>query len=318
MPVLRCALVNVDCTWQTPDVDLLLAMTLQMNHMANCHQVTMAGYYEIDGAPGAPAHQQHPVISPEHLNTIFGTQGGNFGNCDLQNSTLSFHIQLPRVSLSSQNYQKIELIGKGNFGEAWKVQPKFIDRSQGQEFIMKEIICSQQDITISKNEIEMLKKCRHDSIVNYIEDFYEDNKILIIMEFCSGGDLAKFIEKQKESLPIEIVDAWVLQLTSGLRFIHKEKIIHRDLKPANIFLTTDKKLKIGDFGISKKLERTSGFASTRAAGTYFYMAPEILGGEKYNTMADMWSLGVIVFEIVTLKKPFHGLDWIQAISKEWL
>ena len=93
------------------------------------------------------------------------------------------------------------------------------------------------------------------------------------------------------------------------------KIIHRDLKPANIFLTSDKNLKIGDFGISKGLDKTSGLAST-FAGTAVYIAPEVHGGLKYNMMADLWALGVIFFEIITLKKPFYGKDFLQAICKE--
>ena len=135
------------------------------------------------------------------------------------------------------------------------------------------------------------------------------------MEFCEGGDLANFIDTQTRFLPVDFIIEWVLQLTSGVSFIHKMKIIHRDLKPANIFLTLDKKLKIGDFGISKGLDKTSGLAST-TAGTSIYMAPEIHGGHKYNTMADMWSLGIIIFEIITYKKPFHGHDCLQAIFKE--
>ena len=137
------------------------------------------------------------------------------------------------------------------------------------------------------------------------------------MEFCDGGNLAKFIEGQTELLHVDFIMEWVRQLTSGVCFIHKMKIIHRDLKPANIFLTSDQKLKIGDFGIAKILDKSSGLASTRA-GTFLYMAPEILGGDKYNTMADMWSLGIIIFEIITYKKPFHGHDWLHAISKEKL
>ena len=106
-------------------------------------------------------------------------------------------------------------------------------------------------------------------------------------------------------------------MTSGVCFIHKKKIIHRDLKPANIFLTRDKKLKIGDFGIAKGLDKTSGLAST-FVGTAIYIAPEIHGGDKYNMMADMWSLGVIFFEIISLKKPFQGRGFFQAICKELL
>ena len=180
---------------------------------------------------------------------------------------------------------------------------------------MKEINCFEENVETGKDEISMLKNCRHERIVCYIEDFYENNKILIIMEYCEGGDLAKFIEAQTQFLDIDFIIEWVTQLTSGVRFIHGKNIIHRDLKPANIFLTLDKKLKIGDFGVAKGLDRTSGLAST-FAGTAVYIAPEIHGGEKFDIRADLWSLGCIIFEIATLEKTFLGKDFLQAICKE--
>ncbi len=160
-----------------------------------------------------------------------------------------------------------------------------------------------------------MKSCLDERIVCYIEDFYENSKIQIIMEYCEGGDLAKFIEGQAQVLNVDFIIEWIAQLASGVSFIHKMKIIHRDLKPANIFLTADKKLKIGDFGVAKGLDRTSGLAST-FAGTAVYIAPEIHGGEKYYMTADLWSLGCIIFEIATFKKAFFGKDFFQAICKE--
>ena len=303
--------MGADCTkgpdggiWKTQDVDMKDALILQENHMKYAHQATMAMAHKCDGA------QQRPLMIPEHLNMNKGVQGGNFVKSSLNHPI--FNFQSPRGTLCSDNYQRIEMIGRGTFGEAWKVQAKHLNTSQ--VFVMKEISCRQQDYNAGKNEIKMLKMCRHESIVSYVEDFYEENKILIIMEFCSGGDLAEFIDKQQHLLPVDFITKWCKQLTSGLCLIHKMKIIHRDLKPANIFLTTDKKLKIGDFGIAKGLDKTSGLVST-FAGTALYIAPEIHGGEKYSRMADLWALGVIFFEIITLTKPFHGKGFLQAISK---
>ena len=249
--------------------------------------------------------------SGDHVNVNKGVQGGNFDNCDVLNNV--FNINAPAGNLFRENYQKMKFIGKGAFGEAWKVQPKNVHGNQ--ELMVKEICCNEEDVKAGNNEIEILKLCRDENIVCYIEDFYEQSKLLIIMEFCVGGNLAKFVESQTELLPVDFIMEWVRQLTSGVYFIHKMKIIHRDLKPANIFLTSDKKLKIGDFGNAKGMDKTSCLASTRA-GTPVYMAPEILGGDNYNSMADMWALGITVFEIVTFKKPFYGHDWLQAISKE--
>ena len=88
--------------------------------------------------------------------------------------------------------------------------------------------------------------------------------------------------------------------------------LHFPKNELNIFLTSEKKLKIGDFGISKGLERDSDLAST-FVGTAVYIAPEIHGGEKYNMMADLWALGVIFFEIITFKRPFQGHNLLQNI-----
>ena len=291
MPVLpcplgsRCSEGDDGTTWKTVEIEYEKAKELVADHVKYAHP-----------------------ISSDHLNVNNGTQGGNFFNSALKNPIFNIHTtgrrQFPK------NYQKLRFIGRGNFGETWLVQ--HVSHTQ---HIMKEISCTEQDANVGKKEVELLKKCTHESIVCYIDDFYEESKLLIIMEYCDGGDLAKFIDSQKQPLSEDFIREWFRQLTSGVCYIHSKKIIHRDLKTANIFLTLDKRLKIGDFGISKRLTETTSLAST-LAGTAVYMAPEIHGGEKYDRMADMWSLGIVMFEIITFKKPFHGYDFLQAISKE--
>ena len=315
MPALECPL-GARChdgedvaTWKTQDVDIELALKLQETHMKYAHQATVPRPQQSGGASSDPIHKG----PADNLNINKGAQGGNFVKSQLNKP--KFYIQSPRGSSLIQHYQKIRLIGVGSFGEVWIVKPKNVHASQ--EFIMKEIPCTEENVETGRNEINILKNCRDERIVCYIEDFYENSKIQIIMEYCEGGDLAKFIAAQKQFLDVDFIMEWVIQLTSGVCFIHRKKIIHRDLKPANIFLTSDKQLKIGDFGISKGLERTIDLAST-FVGTAIYAAPEIHGGNKNNMMADLWSLGVIFFEIITLKKPFHGQDFLQAISKEKL
>ena len=242
-----------------------------------------------------------------NLNVNNGVQGGNFDNCLVNNPTFNIN-SIP----FHQRYNKISVLGNGSYGATatWLVK-----RHPGDDlFAMKEITCSEKDVNAGKTEVETLKKCRHKNIVAYIEDFYEDSKLLIIMEFCSGGDLAEFIRNQQELLPVDFIINWLIQITSGVCFIHKMKIIHRDLKPANIFLTDKNKIKIGDFGIAKGLDKTT---TSTFVGTILYMAPEIMVGEKYNMMADMWSLGISFFEIITLKKPFEGIEFYSALSKVW-
>ena len=116
-----------------------------------------------------------------------GVQGGNFVQSSLNNPV--FNIHTPGRIPFSQNYQRIRNIGRGTFGDVWLVKPKHVTSSE--EFAMKEIPYCDQD------EIEILKQCSHENIVQYIESFVEEGKIFIVMEFCRGGDLMKLIENQK-------------------------------------------------------------------------------------------------------------------------
>lgn len=106
---------------------------------------------------------------------------------------------------------------------------------------------------------------------------------------------------------------WFLQIVEGITHVHSKGLIHRDIKPANLFLSADQsKVKIGDFGISKVLERTRDKAYSKV-GTPAYMAPEILGHKSYDTKADMWSLGCVLFELATLSAPNFQLRDLDAV-----
>ena len=177
-------------------------------------------------------------------------------------------------------YRKVVCVGQGAFGEAWKVE----SRLKNKTYIMKEISIrswSDRDMEMGRNEISILKSCEHPSVVKYKDDFYERGKLLIVMEFCSGGDLANFISQQRRPLDESKVIEMFTQMTSGLQYIHAKKILHRDLKPANIFLSSSMDIKIGDFGISKSLSGTRQMANTFCR-TPCYMAPEVIGGKPYN------------------------------------
>lgn len=118
--------------------------------------------------------------------------------------------------------------------------------------------------------------------------------IIILMDLANNGDLSQLIEKQKEKkqfLPENDILSFFVQITSGLQYIHKKNILHRDLKPKNIFLTSQKLIKIGDFGISKSLNHTLDLATT-AIGTPYYLSPEVYRRQPYNYKSDMWSLGM--------------------------
>ena len=190
---------------------------------------------ESDGASAAPA---------QNLNVNKGVQGGNFVDCDMTNTT--FNIQRKEEREFSQYFQRIRPLGKGYFGTAWIVEPN----TKTQQFIMKEISCSEKECLKTGKEIERLKKCLHENIICLIDSFYEQSKFLIIMEYCSGKSLAEFIGAQRDILHLDKILEWFRQLTSGVCCIHRMNIVYMHLKPANILLSSDN-LKISNFGIAK-------------------------------------------------------------------
>ena len=136
---------------------------------------------------------------------------------------------------------------------------------------------------------------------SYEDHFIDKKHLCIVMEFCREGDLRKAIQiqrKKQEQFSEDIVIIWFGQLTSALKYLRSRKILHRDLKPANIFMASFHTLKIGDFGLSTVLERSSDMAQTNC-GTVSYMAPEILRGQDYDEKADIWSMGCVVYELNT-------------------
>lgn len=128
------------------------------------------------------------------------------------------------------------------------------------------------------------------------------------MDYADGGDLyTKIAQHKRASKPFteEQVIYWFLQLALALKHIHSRRILHRDLKTQNIFLTSKGEVKIGDFGISRILQHTYDQIYT-AIGTPYYLSPEICQEKPYNQKSDIWSLGCILYELLTLRHAFDA------------
>jgi len=158
--------------------------------------------------------------------------------------------------------------------------------------------------------IRILQSCPHKNIVSYYKIFQSDDKMIICMELCSGGELTKYI---KIGLDLETVKNYFSQILDGYRHLLELNIVHRDIKSANLLLTQDKKtIKFIDFGLSKIF---STDLNQTICGSPLYMAPEVLDHQDYDSKSDIWSLGVLLYEMVYGHTPFHQCTVIKTLKQ---
>ncbi|KAL4505408.1 hypothetical protein ABPG72_002470 [Tetrahymena utriculariae] len=208
-------------------------------------------------------------------------------------------------------YKFIKNIAKGSYGYVFLVK-KIND---GSVYVIKNIptmFMSENEKRQSQKEYIILKKLTHPHIIKFKEarNCIQKHMIQIVMEYAEGGDLHQKIQRQKNIGKLfseEKVLDWFIQICLALEHLHTNKIIHRDIKPKNIFLTQQNCIKLGDFGVSKELEYTKQLLSSKI-GTPYYVAPEVFGGLKYSYEADIWSLGVVLYELCCLQPPFKSWD----------
>ena len=155
-------------------------------------------------------------------------------------------------------------------------------------------------------EIDVLKDLQHINIVHLDDVKVTSNNIYLIFEYCSSGSLKGFLDKGSRMTEKEVVKA-VIDLLSGMEYYIKKKIIHRDLKPANILIGEGNQMKICDFGFGRFVQDVNQEAvMTYNVGSPLYLAPEVYKREEYNYKCDIWSLGIIFYEMLFGKTPWHG------------
>ena len=214
------------------------------------------------------------------------------------------------------DFQILSKLGEGAYSTVFKVK-RIIDNQIYALKKVKLLNLSEKEKENSLNEVRILASVKSNFVVSYKEAFFDekDNTLCIVMEFADRGDLYQQIVAHKKTAKFfEESDIWriFIQLVKGLKALHDLKILHRDMKSANVFLFSNGCAKLGDLNVSKVARRGLGYTQT---GTPYYASPEVWKDKPYDHKSDVWSLGCVLYEMITLRPPFRAKDMEGLFNK---
>ncbi|MBV8513888.1 MAG: serine/threonine protein kinase [Acidobacteria bacterium] len=213
---------------------------------------------------------------------------------------------------------RYEVIGNLGCGATSRVD-KARDTVLGRTVALKTLVHSFGAATEQKQflrEAQIVSQLSHPAIVNLYDVGIEDGNVAyLVMEYVPGRTLQQVLAEATGPMPVARACAWISDLAGALHRAHRSGVIHGDIKPANILVTEDGKVKLGDFGIARFATQVSG--SGKMMGTPAYLSPEQILGEPQNTRSDMFSLGIVLYQMVTGFAPFEGSS-VSAVCAQIL
>ena len=223
--------------------------------------------------------------------------------------------ELARGTLFARRFEVIEELGKGGMGKVYRVFDTKVDEEVALKLLKPEIAAERDVIDRFRSELKMSRKISHRNVSRMYDLGDEEGTYYITMEYVPGEDLRSFIYRSKTLSPGTAISI-AKQVAEGLEEAHRLGVVHRDLKPSNIMIDKEGNAKIMDFGIARSLSSKSITGAGVMIGTPEYMSPEQVEGKEVDQRSDIYSLGVVLYEMVTGRRPFEGETPLSIAHKQ--
>src|SRR5579872_4124746 len=219
----------------------------------------------------------------------------------------------PQIGSTLGDYEVIGILGAGGMGKVYKVRNTISDRVEAMKVLLPDLAGAPELADRFLREIKVQASLEHPNIAALHTAVRQDNQLLMLMEFVDGVTLE---QKLKDGpLPVSLAVDAIRQVLAALEFAHGRGVVHRDIKPANMMLTPEGVVKLMDFGIAKASGDHKLTMTGTTMGSLYYMSPEqIQGAATLDSRADLYSVGVSLYELVTGKRPFDGDSQFAIMS----
>src|SRR5436190_10850308 len=219
------------------------------------------------------------------------------------------------TELVAERYELVELVGTGGMSSVYKAHDRLLERNVALKVLHPHYGEDGEYVERFRREARAVAQLSHPNIVTVIDRGADGDRQYIVFEYVDGENLKQLVSRTG---PLQVRRAieLAIAIADGLAFAHDHGLVHRDVKPQNVLLTPDGEAKVTDFGIARSLDIEHGVTQTGTVlGTSNYIAPEQAGGKPVTPATDVYSLGVVLFELLTGEVPFPGENFVAVAMK---
>ena len=214
----------------------------------------------------------------------------------------------------SDRYELEELVGSGGMSSVYRAHDRLLDRKVALKVLHQQYTDDAEHVGRFRHEARAVATLSHPNIVTVIDRGEHDGRQFIVLEYVDGENLKQLI--QRGPVPVATALELAIQISQGLAFAHQQGLVHRDVKPQNVLLNGDGQAKVTDFGIARSLDVQHGMTQTGTVlGTSDYIAPEQAQGQRVDEHTDVYSLGVVLYELLTGEVPFPGENFVAVAMR---